>query len=97
MISQDNEKRYISKYIFTGNLYKKYRTYASYLNTLNITKDTKEWRLKHIRGFINFLTSQKIGCKNLVPTDVYNYLSSLADYSPRTLEHRAVCIRFFLN
>lgn len=97
MISQDNEKRYISKYTFTGNLYKKYRTYASYLNTLNITKDTKEWRLKHIRGFLYYLEENNIKLKNLKPQDVYNYMKSILNLKARTREHRAICIRFFLN
>ena len=83
--------------IIKTHWYSYYKKYQLSLDSTNLKNATIEWRLKHIRGFINFITSQKIGCKNLVPTDVYNYLSSSADSSPRTLEHRAVCIRFFLN
>lgn len=90
MISQNNNDN-IRKY--WKNLYEYY-----YLSLdQNLKLETKEWRLKHIRGFIDYLISHKIKCKNLKATDVYNYLSKLVDYSPRTIEHRAVCIRFFLD
>lgn len=63
----------------------------------NLKLETKEWRLKHIRGFIKYSVSRKIKCNNLKATDVYDYLSSLENYCLRTREHRAVCIRLFLN
>ena len=90
MISQ-NEKDNIKKY--WKNLYECYHLSLDQ----NLKSETKEWRLKHIRGFIDYLISHKIKCNNLKPTDVYNYLSKLVDYSPRTREYRAVCIRFFLD
>ena len=77
--------------------YSYYNKYQLCLNSTSLKNATIEWRLKHIRGFINFLISRKIDCKRLVPTDVYSYLAGLDNYSPRTLEHRAICIRFFLN
>lgn len=97
MISQNNVGRCINKYVFTGNLYKKYQAYAGYLNTLNITKDTKNWRLKHIRGFLYYLEKNNIKLKELKPQNVYNYMASIFNLKARTKEHRAVCIRFFLN
>lgn len=73
--------------------------YNSYQKNLDdfLSNDTKDWRLKNIRGFLRYATSNKIYCSILKPIDVYNYLSSLENYSHRTREHRAICIRFFLN
>lgn len=97
MVSQNNAGRYRGKYVFTGNLNKKYKDYAGYLNTLNITEDTKEWRLKHIRGFLYYLEKNNIKLRNMKPNDIYSYMVSISHLKARTKEHRAVCLRFFLN
>lgn len=78
---------------YWNNLYDMYKNSLDF----NLKKDTIDWRLKNIRGFLTYLSESNIKCKNLKPEYVYEYLSSLENYSARTREHRAVCIRFFLN
>lgn len=90
MISQI-KNIHINKY--WKNLYNMYNYSLDY----NLKKDTIDWRLKNIRGFLTYLSELNIKCKNFKPEYVYEYLSSLENYSARTREHRAVCIRFFLN
>lgn len=90
MISQ-NKFNDINKY--WKNLYD---IYSSSLD-INLKKDTIDWRLKNIRGLLKYLSLLNIECNNLTPENVYNYLSSLESYSARTREHRAICVRFFLN
>lgn len=53
--------------------------------------------VKKIRGFLKYLSLLNIDCNNLTHKNVYDYLSSLENYSARTREHRAICVRFFLN
>ena len=98
MVLQKNETDIkIRKYTFSNSLLKTYNKYSNSLDKLDITKDTKEWRLKHIRGLLHTMEINKISMQDLSPVYVYDYLSGLSHYSDRTREHRAVCIRFFLN
>lgn len=90
MISQ-NKFNDINKY--WKNLYD---IYSNSLD-INLKKDTIDWRLKNIRGLLKYLSLLNIDCNNLTPINVYDYLSSLESYSARTREHRAICVRFFLN
>lgn len=90
MISQ-NKFNDINKY--WKNLYDIYNNSLD----INLKKDTIDWRLKNIRGLLKYLSLLNIDCNNLTPINVYDYLSSLESYSARTREHRAICVRFFLN
>lgn len=91
MISQNRKFDNIS--IYWLNIYSNYQSSIS----IGLNENTVEWRLKHIRGFLKFMTKLNITCNNFQIKYVYEYLSSLEKLSPRTREHRAVCIRFFLN
>lgn len=97
MISQNNKRKHIKKYVFSGTLLEEYLAYTRYLEELEITKDTMKWRLKHIRGFLDYLDKHNIVINNILPNVVYDYMMSIDDLSVRTKEHRAVCIRLFLN
>ena len=89
MISQNNRK--------TKSFSKEYLEYSNYLKTLDIVEDSRDWRLKHIRGFVNYLKEKNILIKDITPLDVYDYMSSIEELKPRTKENRARCIRLFLN
>ena len=84
-----------TKYGYEKNIYSVYVNYAKYISKLNISIDTQEWRLKHIRGFLSYIKSKKI--KDIEPMDVYDYFRSIENLSVKTKEHRAVCLRLFLN
>lgn len=75
----------------------KYNIYQESLDSETLSSETIDWRLKNIRGFLRYTTNNKLVCSNLHPTDVYDYLSSLENYKSRTREHRAICLRLFLN
>lgn len=95
MITQNN-KMY-DKYIFNDLYLKRYREYQSFLETLNLKADTIEWRLKHIRGFLFYLEDKKISFYKMNYENIYNYMDSISELASRTKEHRAICIRLFLN
>ena len=86
MISQNNRE--------TKSFSKEYLKYSDYLKTLDIAEETVDWRLKHIRGFVNYLKEKNILIKNITPLDVYDYMSSIEKLKPRTKENRARCIRY---
>lgn len=83
------------KYGYKKEIYSVYIDYAKYISKINISVDTQEWRLKHIRGFLLFIKSKKI--ENIQPSNVYDYFRSIEHLSIKTREHRAVCLRLFLN
>ena len=89
MISQNNRK--------TKSFSKEYLEYSNYLKTLDIVEDSRDWRLKHIRGFVNYLKEKNILIEDLTAIDVYDYMTSMDKLKPRTKENRARCIRLFLN
>ena len=89
MISQNNRE--------TKSFSKEYLKYSDYLKTLDIAEETVDWRLKHIRGFINYLKEKNTLIEDLTAIDVYDYMASIEKLKPRTKENRARCIRVFLN
>lgn len=97
MILQNSKDSRVRKYIFSNSLLEVYNDYSKSLDELDITEATKEWRLKHIRGFLHTLEHQGIKFKQLKKEDVYDYLNSITHLKARTKEHRAVCIRLFLD
>lgn len=76
---------------------KQYKNYTAYLSTLDLAEETIDWRLKHIRGFLHYIDTHTFSFKELKPDDIYNYLFSINNLRARTKEHRAICIRKFLN
>ena len=97
MISRNDQNIFPKKYIIQGNWLKEYQDYSIYLKKIDISKDTIDWRLKHIRGFLYYLQSSNIAINCIKPNNVYSYIASLKNLSARTVEHRGICIRFFLN
>lgn len=86
-----------SNFSYSKGIFTIYNNYKKYLYNLNLRADTREWRLKHIRGFLKFVDEKKINLKKLSANDVYDYIMSIQNLSPKTREHRAVCIRLFLD
>lgn len=84
-------------YSYSKEIFTIYTSYSKYIKKLDISNDTQKWRLKHLRGFLKYLDDKKISIENIVPTDVYNYILTLDGLSDRTIEHRTVCVRIFLN
>lgn len=84
-------------YSYSKEIFTIYTSYSKYIKKLDISDDTQKWRLKHLRGFLKYLDDKKISIENIVPTDVYNYILTLDGFSDRTIEHRTVCVRAFLN
>lgn len=84
-------------YSYTKDIYIIYTKYKEYISRLFLTDDTVDWRLKHIRGFLYYLDTNKIKIKNITSINVYDYMNNLNNIAIRTREHRAVCIRLFLN
>lgn len=95
-MSQNNF--YVTKqYSYSKKIYTIYNNYKLYLSKLNLSVDTLDWRLKHIRGFLKELDKNNIKLEQLTAEDVYDYIMSIQNLSAKTREHRAVCIRLFLN
>lgn len=89
---------YVTKnYGYSKKIYTIYNNYKLYLSKLNLSVDTLDWRLKHIRGFLKELDTNNINLKRLTAEDVYDYIMSIQNLSAKTREHRAVCIRLFLD
>jgi integrase/recombinase XerD len=86
-----------NKYSYSKRIYTIYNNYKGYLSQLDLSSETKEWRLKHIRGFLMELDKKNIDFKNITSECVYDYILSIQNLSAKTREHRAVCIRLFLN
>lgn len=84
-------------YSYNVDIFNSYKKYEHYVSKLNISNDTKKWRLKHIRGFLYYLDTNHIKMQNIKLLDIYDYFETLETYSARTKEHRAICIRMFLN
>lgn len=84
-------------YSYTKDIYNIYKNYVKYVFNLSLSEDTKNWRCKHIRGFLYFIDNKNISIKSLNTETIYDYMMSIDNYSTRTKEHRAVCIRLFLN
>lgn len=97
MISQNNKKSVTSFYSFSEPYLKEYQNYSNYLDTLDLSEESKEWRLKHIRGFLDDLNQKEIGFLNLKPDHIYNYMEAISSLSSKTRENRAICIRLFLD
>lgn len=95
MFSQS--KPVTKNYSYTDDIYMIYKKYSSYVSKLQLKLDTKEWRLKHIRGFLYYISQKKIKFEEIKISDVYDYMNSISSYSSRTKEHRAVCIRMLFN
>lgn len=86
-----------NKYSYSKKIYTVYDCYKQYLLKSNLSDETVDWRLKHIRGFLMELDKQNIGLNNITSEIVYDYMMSIQNLSAKTREHRAVCIRLFLN
>lgn len=84
-------------YSYSKRIYIIYSNYKLYLFNSNLSEDTQDWRLKHIREFLKVLDSNNINLNQLTAEDVYDYIMSIQNLSAKTREHRAVCIRLFLN
>lgn len=97
-ISQNNKKYCLKSFNVSRQYYFIYYKYEKCLKTLGISNDTIEWRLKHIRYFLSFLSSKKITIAKLKPDNIYDFNNILiSKYSNKTIENRNVCIRLFLN
>lgn len=96
MFSQNNF--FVTKnYKLKEDIYNEYVNYSNYVSKLLLTNNTLEWRLKHIRDFLHYLSCNNIKLKDLKITNIYDYMQTLEKKSLKTREHRAVCIRLFLN
>ena len=84
-------------YSYSKKIYTIYNNYKMYISKLNLSTDTQEWRLKHIRDFLKVIDKSNIDLKKLTAEEVYDYIMSIQALSAKTREHRAVCIRMFLN
>lgn len=84
-------------YSYNKDTYLIYMKYKDYVYNLDLSNDTKDWRCKHIRPLLSFIDDNNIKIKNIVSENVYDYMITINDYSARTKEHRAICIRLFLN
>lgn len=84
-------------YTFEGDYLKWYDKYVDYVNNLDIADSTKDWRLKHIRVFLNYLQEKQIVLKNLDEKQVVNCIKkATANSSERTIENRITCFKYFL-
>ena len=91
-------KYYVTnKYSYTKRVYTIYNNYKWYLVKKNLSKETIDWRLKHIREFLRMLDESNTSFKSISSENVYDYMMSIQNLSAKTREHRAVCIRLFLN
>lgn len=94
----NSQKFYVTKtYSYSKDIYSSYISYVEYVSKLDLSNDTKDWRCKHIRGFLSFINDRNIKIKKITSENVYDYMLSINRFSDRTKEHRAVCIRLFLN
>ena len=89
MISQNNKNNKCFS--------KEYWKYSKYLMTMDIVEETRDWRLKHIRGFDNYMRDHGISTKNLSAINIYNYMESIKNLKPRTRENRDICIRKYID
>ncbi len=96
MVSQ-NDFFVTKNYSFKKDIYDIYQSYSKYVSKLSIANDTRDWRLKHIRGFLLFVSKNNIKIKNIKPLNIYNYMMEIENKSLKTKEHRAVCIRLFID
>ena len=84
-------------YLFEGDYLKWYTKYEDYVNGLKIGDSTKDWRLKHIRIFIDYLQDKKIVLKDLTEKNIVDCIKkSTGDLSKRTIENRITCFKYFL-
>ena len=84
-------------YLFEGDYLKWYTKYEDYVNGLKIGDSTKDWRLKHIRIFINYLQDKKIALKDLNEKYIIECIKkSTTNLSKRTIENRVTCFKYFL-
>ena len=84
-------------YFFEGDYLKWYTKYEEYVSTLKISDSTRDWRLKHIRVFINYLQDKKIALKDLTEKSIIDCIKkSTAKSSKRTIENRVTCFKYFL-
>lgn len=92
-----NSQNTIRKYVFNVDYQIIYNEYKSYLLTQNLKEGTIDWRLKHIKGLLHYLYQEKILFEKLEKKHIYKYMLSISNNSFRTREHRAICIKLFLN
>lgn len=92
-----NGKEVHKKYVFHSNRKTVYNKYIVFLKSLNLSEDTIDWRLKHIRGFLDYIDKKNILIKNITPLILYNYINSINHLSLRTIENRTVCLRLFFD
>lgn len=85
------------EYSYNKDTYLLYKNYEEYVYKLELSESTKDWRCKHIREFLLFCDNNNIKIKNIAFENVYDYMITINNYAERTREHRAVCIRLFLN
>lgn len=97
MKNNTKNKAVTRNYLFEGDYLKWYTKYEEYVNSLKMTVQTKDWRLKHIRVFINYLQEKKIVLKELTDKNVIDCIKkSTTDLSKRTIENRITCFKYFL-
>lgn len=94
----NSQKYKVTKtYSYTKDIYDLYNSYKEYVSNQDLTESTIDWRCKHIRGFLSYIDNNNIKIKNITLENIYDYMMSISEDADRTKEHRAVCIRFFLN
>ena len=97
MRSNAKNKAVTRNYLFEGDYLKWYIKYEEYVNSLKMTDQTKDWRLKHIRIFVNYLQEKKIVLKNLTDKNIIDCIKkSTGGLSKRTIENRITCFKYFL-
>lgn len=91
-------KYFVTKtFSYNKKVFTIYSNYKQYLSKINLSSETQDWRLKHIRGFLKLVDDKNAQLKNISSEFVYDYMMSIQNLSVKSREHRAVCIRLFLN
>ena len=91
-------KYFVTKtFSYNKKVFTIYSNYKQYLSKINLSSETQDWRLKHIRGFLKLVDDKNAQLKNISSEFVYDYMMSIQNLSAKSREHRAVCIRLFLN
>ena len=84
-------------YAFDGDYLKWYTKYSEYLDNSKLAKETCDWRLKHIRIFIDNLQNDNVVLKRITEKDIINCIEKSVDgLSKRTIENRVTCLKHFL-
>lgn len=84
-------------YAYDGDYLKWYAKYEEFLANSKLSKETCDWRLKHLRPFLEQLQQDKIQFKKLTEKDVEDCVEKcIGDLKPRTIDNRVTCFKHFL-